>query len=253
MKQTYRVLLFILLCLMLAACSGSKAKPQKPAEQYFLKGEQYFEDGDYNKAIESWEQVRDAFYSPELSMLAEMKIAEAYYKSEQYEEAAIAFDDFLKQHPNNDRAPTILYRMGLSYYQQIVVPDRDQTSTHKALKSFEELVKRFPDDPHAQEARNKILRCKTRLAEHEVYVGRFYLRIDQYQQAINRLEGVLKSFPQYYYRDEAYFYLGQAYFKTSQPDNARAVYDKLFKEFPGSKFIERAQEIMDKNKLSSPS
>jgi outer membrane protein assembly factor BamD len=248
MKQLYSALLLILFCLTLAACS-SKPKPQKPAEQYFLEGEQYFDDGHYNKAIESWELVRDAFYSPELSMLAELKIAEAYYKSEQYEEAAIAFDDFLKQHPNNERAPIILYRMGLSYYQQILSPDRDQTSTHKALHSFEELVNRFPDDQQAPEARNMILRCKTRLAEHEVYVGRFYLRIDQYQQAINRLEGVLKSFPQYYYRDEAYFYLGQAYFKTAQLEKGRETYDKLFKEFPGSKFIDRAQRIRAENRL----
>ena len=247
MKQICKVLLLILFSLVLAACSSPKAKPEKPAQLHFMKGEEYFEDGNYNKAIESWEQVRDAFYSPELSMLAEMKIAEAYFKSEQYEQAAVAFDDFLQQHPNDYRTPTVLYRMGLSYYRQIMVPDRDQTSTEYALFSFEELVKRFPDDPQAQEARNLILRCKTRLAEHEVYVGRFYLRIDQYEQAINRLEGVLKNFPQYYYRDEAYLYLGQAYFKSSQPDKAKVTFAKLFKEFPGSKFVGRAQKILDEN------
>jgi len=109
------------------------------------------------------------------------------------------------------------------------------------------MVRRFPDDPQAQEARNLILRCKTRLAEHDVYVGRFYLRINQYQQAIDRLEGVLTSFPQYYYRDEAYFYLGQAYFKVSLPDKAKTTFNKLFQEYPGSKFIEKAQKILDRN------
>ncbi len=248
MKHIHRYLLLILCCLFLSACGHSKAKDQKSAETYFMEGEKYFEAEHYDKAIASWEHVRDAFYSPELSMLAEMKIAEAYYKSEQYEEAAVAFDDFLKQHPNDYRTATVLYRMGLSYYQQIVVPDRDQSSTQYALDSFEEMVRRFPNDPKAQEARNLILRCKTRLAEHEVYVGRFYLRIDQYQQAIDRLEGVLKSFPQYYYRDEAYFYLGQAYFKASQPDNAKTTFDKLFQEFPGSDYIEKAQKILEKNR-----
>ncbi len=244
MRQTCRFLLFILFFLILTACSSTKAKPQKPAEQYFVKGEKYFDDGNYNKAIESWEQVRDAFYSPELSMLAELKIAEAYFRSEQYAEAAAAYDDFLKQHPNNEHTPIILYRMGLSYYRQILAPDRDQTSTKKALQSFQKMVKRFPDHPKAQEARNLILRCRTRLAEHEVYVGRFYLRIDQYQQAINRLEGVLKSFPQYYYRDEAYFYLGQAYFKTFQFDKGKETFDKLFNEFPGSDFVDDAQKVL---------
>ena len=244
MKPIYRYLLLALFCLFLAACSNSKNKPQVTAEQNFMKGEAYYEGGHYNQAITAWEDVIDAYYSPELSMLAELKIAEAYYISKQYEEAAVAFDNFLNQHPNDFRAATILYRMGLSYYQQILVPDRDQSSTQFALYSFEELVKRFPDDPQAPEARNLILRCKTRLAEHEVYVGRFYLRIDQYQQAIDRLEGVLISFPRYYYRDEAYFYLGKAYFKTSQPDKAKNTFKKLFEEFPGSKYIEDAQTIL---------
>jgi len=249
MKHIHRYLFLILFCLCLSACGHSKAKKQKSAETYFLQGEKYYEGGHYDKAIASWEQVRDAFYSPELSMLAEMKIAEAYYKSKQYEEAAVAFDDFLTQHPNDYRTATVLYRMGLCYYKQILVPDRDQTSTQNALDSFEEMVRRFPDDPQAQEARNLILRCKTRLAEHEVYVGRFYLRIDQYQQAIDRLEGALKSFPQYYYRDEAYYYLGQAYFKVSQPDKAKSTFEKLFQEFPGSDFVEGAQKILAKNRF----
>lgn len=248
MKQIYRYLLLVLICLFLAACGGSKVKPQTSAEKYFQEGERYFESNLYEDAISSWEKVRDVFYSPELSMLAELKIAEAYYISKRYEEAAIAFDDFLKQHPSDFRAATILYRMGLSHYQQILSPDRDQTSTRNALHSFRELIRRFPGDPQAQEAGYLIQRCRTRLAEHEVYVGKFYLKRNQYKQAINRFEGILESFPDYYYRDEAYFYLGKAYFKELQPDKAKSIFNQLFDEFPGSDYVEDAQKIIEKEK-----
>ncbi|MDX2479334.1 MAG: outer membrane protein assembly factor BamD [Desulfuromusa sp.] len=242
MKQ---ILLPILLCLFLTAC-GPKIKPPESAEKYFQEGERYLADNLYEKAIESWEKVRDTFYSPELSMLAELKIAETYYRSKRYEEAAIAFDDFLKQHPNDFRAATILYRMGQSYYQQILSPDRDQTSTKKALHGFQQLVSRFPNDAQAQEAGDQIQRCKTRLSEHEVYVGKFYLKRGQYQQAIIRLEGIFKSFPDYYYRDEAYFYLGKAYLLTAQLDKAKNIFNQLFKEFPGSNYTEKAQSLLSK-------
>ena len=245
MKQIHKYLFPILICLLLAACGGSKAKPETSAEKYFKQGERYFESNLYEDAITSWEKVRDTFYSPELSMLAELKIAEAYYVSERYEEAAIAFSDFLKQHSNDFRAPTILYRMGLSYYQQILSPDRDQTSTRNALHSFQELTRRFPDDPQAQEAGYLSQRCRTRLAENEVYVGRFYFKRKQYQPAIERLERLLESFPDYYYRDEAYFYLGDAYLKTEQPDKANSIFSRLFVEFPGSDYVEDAQELLE--------
>ncbi|MDA3903981.1 MAG: outer membrane protein assembly factor BamD [Desulfuromusa sp.] len=247
MKQIYKYLIPALICLFLAACGGSKAKPETSAEKYFQEGERFFESNLYDDAIASWEKVRDTFYSPELSMLAELKIAEAYYISKRYEEAATAFNDFLTQHPSDFRAATILYRMGLSYYQQILTPDRDQTSTENALNAFQELIRRFPNDPQAQEAGYLIQRCKTRLAEHEVYVGKFYLKRKQYQPAINRLEGILESFPDYYYRDEAYFYLGKAYLETAQPDQAKSIFNQLFEEFPGSDYMEDAQKLLEKD------
>ncbi len=246
MKQKYKYLVPILICLFLSACGGTKVKPQTSAEKYFQEGEDYFESNLYDDAIASWEKVRDTFYSPELSMLAELKIAEAYYISKRYEEAAIAFQDFLKQHPNDFRAATILYRMGLSYYQQILSPDRDQTSTKNALHSFQELARRFPNDPQAQEAGDLVQRCRTRLAEHEVYVGKFYLKRKQYQPAIDRLEGILETFPDYYYRDEAYFYLGSAYLKINQQDKVKDIFNRLVEELPGSDYIEDAQELLEK-------
>ncbi len=246
MKQTYKYLLPVLICLFLASCGGSKVKPQNSAEKYFQEGERYFESDLYEDAIASWEKVRDTFYSPELNMLAELKIAEAYYITKRYDEAAIAFKDFLEQHPNDFRAATIRYRMGLSYYQQILSPDRDQTSTENALQSFRELIRQFPNDPQSQEAGYLAQRCRTRLAEHEVYVGRFYLKRKQYKPAIQRLEGILESFPEYYYRDEAYFYLGKAYLQTAQPEKAKSIFNQLFEEFPGSNYVEDAQKLLKK-------
>ncbi len=245
MRPTHKYLLLVIACLFLAACSGTKPTPKDTAEIYFKKGEEQFENNLYNDAIASWEKVRDTYYSPELSMLAELKIAETYYVSKRYEEAANAFSDFLNQHPNDFRTPSIYYRMGLSYYQQILSPDRDQANTKKALYSFQEFIKLFPNDGQSQEAKHLIQRCRTRLAEHEVYVGKYYLKRNQFQSAINRLEKILESFPDYYYRDEAYFYLGNAYIKTKQRDKAEAIFGKLTKEFPSSDYVEDAQELLD--------
>ncbi len=242
--MTHRFLPLLLVILLLAACSGKETIPRHSAEQYFQEGERFFEAKLYEDAIASWEKVRDTYYSPELNMLAELKIAEAYFYAERYEEAALAYADFLKQHPNDDRTPDIMYRLGISYYRQILSADRDQTSTENAKRVFEDLIQRFPDDKNAEEVGYLIQRCRNRLAEHEVYVGRFYLRTDKYSSAINRLETMLTSYPNYYYRDEAYYYLGRAYLKTGEKDKAKTAFNKLFEEFPGSDYIIEAQEIL---------
>ncbi len=244
--MTNRYLLLMLLTLLLAACSGSQSVPRHSAEQYFQEGERFFEAELYEDAIASWEKVRDTYYSPELNMLAELKIAEAYFYAERYEESALAYADFLLQHPNDDRTADIMYRLGTSYYRQILSADRDQTNTNNAKRVFEDLLKRFPKDQNAEEVGYLIQRCRNRLAEHEVYVGRFYLRTKRYQSSINRLETMLVNFPNYYYRDEAYLYLGQAYLEVGEIEKTKTVFNKLFKEFPGSEYIIKAQEILAK-------
>jgi len=242
--MSYRFLPILLLTLVLAACGGQKVVPRHSAEKYFQEGEKFFESNLYEDAIASWEKVRDTYYSPELNMLAELKIAEAYYQSERYEEAATAYSDYLKQHPNDSRIDDVLYRLGLSHYQQILTADRDQTSTKNALNVFTELLRRFPDYPLAEEAGYLIQRCKNRLAEHEVYVGRYYLKKDHFQAAINRLEKALQDFPNYYYRDEAYYYLGQAYLATEEKEKAKEIFNQLFEQFPGSEYLIEAQKIL---------
>ena len=242
MKYLLTLLLLVLLAL-LPAC-GSKVTPQNDAAKYFQEGERYFESNLYDNAIESWEKVLDTFYSPELSMLAELKIAEAYYVSERYAEAATAYQSFLDQHPADSRIPSVLYRLGLSYYQQILGADRDQTATENALSTFQELVRRFPDGPRTQEARQLIKRCRTRLAEHEVYVGAWYLKKEFYAAAIKRLEAVLTTYPDYYYQDETYYYLGKAYLETERLESARSMFRKLRDNYPGSDFRDDAEDLL---------
>jgi len=234
----------LLITIFLTACSSQKVVPHHSAEKFFQEGEKFYESKLYEDAIASWEKVRDTYYSPELNMLAELKIAEAYYRSERYEEASTAYGDFLKQHPNDARLNDVLYRLGLSNYQQILSADRDQTSTLNALKVFEELLRRFPDYPQAEEAGYLIQRCRNRLAEHEVYVGQFYLKKENYQAAIKRLEKALENYPNYYYRDEAYYHLGQAYLKTGAKDKAKETFNQLFEQFPGSEYLIEAQKVL---------
>lgn len=242
-----RLLFSAALLLLAAACAPSKVPPAPSAEHYLQEGESYFEKGLYQDAIASWEKVRETFYSPELNVLAEMKIAEAHFLAGDYVEAAAAYEDFLKQHPDHERTPQILYQLGMSYYNQVLSPDRDQTATHSALATFESLLKRFPEDPSKEEVEVLAARCRNLLAEHELYVGRFYLRAGKYQAAINRLQGIFTLYPSYDSRDKAYFYLGQAYFENGDKQLAIDAFNTLSREFPSSEYISKAREIVEKD------
>ena len=243
----FRLLLLFSIFAVMVGCGTKNPATHPTAEQYFQEGEDYFENGHYENAISSWEKVRDSYYSPELNTLAEFKIAETYYLSERYPEAATAFADFVRQHPTDSRLETAVYRLGLSHFNQMLSADRDQTDTESALQVFQDYRKRYPEGPHLAETMELIQQCRERLAEHEVYVGWFYLHEKHYLASINRLERALANYPKFSNRDEALFYLCQGYAMTGDKEKAKEYFNTLSHQYPGSKFIDKAQAILTRN------
>lgn len=234
--------------LFIAACAPTTVvPPAKQAGVYFEEGEDFFEKGLYQDAIASWEKVRDSYYSPELNILAELKIAEAHFLAQQYIEAAAAYEAFLKAHPEHQRVPDALMQLGLCYINMMGDADQDQTATRQALLAFETLKNRFPKDRRQEEVHVYIDRCLNSLAAHEVAIGQFYLVKQEYNAAIKRFEGVFKNYPNYYDRDAAYFYLGQAYLGIGDKVKASDAFNSLYNGYPHSAYILSAQKFIDKN------
>lgn len=242
-----KLLLVIIALLLLNACSTGRVPPPKSADVYYQEGENFFAKGRYEEAIASWEKVRDSYQSAEMNTLAELKIAEAYFEGEQYVEAAAAYEEFLRQHPNHEQTAATLFNLGTAYHRQILSADRDQTATRQALKTFENLLRKFPDDGRSTESREMIATLRDHLAAHELYVGRFYVRTEKPQAAIARLRGLLEDYPNHTGRDESYFLLGQAYLQQGERELAAANFNALYETFPDSRFIAKARKLLDKH------
>ena len=236
---------FIIILLVVSGCSRSKVPPTRSAGHYFKQGERLFEKGLYEDAVASWEKVRDSYYSPELNILAELKIAEAYYQSEQYVEAAAAYELFMKNHPDNDKSELALYYLGLSYFKQVLPANRDQTAAHNTIVTFRNLLKLYPQTGYRDDVENYILFCRHRLAMHEVVVGRFYVRTEKPDAAIGRLEAVLSDYPEFRNHEQLHYLLGLAYLQKNDREKAVESFNRLYSDYPDSKYIPKAKKSLD--------
>jgi outer membrane protein assembly factor BamD len=191
-----RIIALILISLFVfSGCAWFQSKEEETALELVSNGMDQFNNEDYQDSIESFEKLRDWYPFSKYVILAELKIADAYYHIKNYEEAVAAYEAFENLHPRNEAIPYVIFQIGLCYYERIDTVDRDQTPAKNALDTFNRLKKQFPEDVYAHRAEEHIKNCIKSLAGHEFYVGLFYYKNKHYKAALSRFKSVLSNFP----------------------------------------------------------
>lgn len=179
---------------LLAGCAWFHQERVRSPEELASQGMEEFDGKDYSDAIKTFTALKERYPYSRYAILAELKLADAYFHDERYPEAISAYEDFARLHPKNEATPYVLYQIGECHYRQLLTIDRDQTATHQAILAFERLLRSHPSSPYEENAVKKIRSCRQRLVDHEVYVGRFYYKSEQYRAALGRFEGVLHGY-----------------------------------------------------------
>ena len=195
-------LLALVLVVAFSGCSTvkswwSKPKPDQPPEVLAEKGIKNLQKKNYDDAIDSFEMLRDRYPYSDQALLAQLKVADAYFFKKKYEEANQAYREFKKLHPTNKAVPYCIFREGQSFYRQRSTIDRDQTYTQKAIEEFKRLKQKYPDSEYITKADYYLARCRQDLAEHEFYVAEFYYQTKRYQAAIDRYQALTQDYPDF--------------------------------------------------------
>lgn len=188
----------LLLALMLPGCAWFKSdepRMEKSAQTLATEGAADYRNGDYRDAIRAFTTLRDWYPFSKYAILAELKIADAHFRLEEYEEAAIAYREFENLHPSNEAIPHVIYRQGMCWFHRIPSVDKDQTPSSKALVEFQRLTERFPGTPQSRRAHKRIQHCLNQLAGHEAYVAEYYFKKKQYKAALKRYEQLFAVYP----------------------------------------------------------
>jgi tetratricopeptide (TPR) repeat protein len=86
-------------------------------------------------------------------------------------------------------------------------------------------------------------------AKHNLDVARYYLtKRKAYQGALDRLQEILQTYPEFSKVDEVVYLAGEADLKLGKTDDASKMYQKLIKESPDSDLVKKARERLDELK-----
>ena len=241
MKKT----IFILLLALFAGCA--KEPPFDPVEA-FKDAEEKMQKFKYEEARKAYQEIQEK--APDRSYDADimLRIADTYYGEEKYSEALVEYQAFINFHPVHRDASYAQYQIGMCSIQEFTTIDRDPSVTRAALKEFQALLVKFPGNPYEDEAKKYIATCKERLAEYELYVGRFYYKKGSYPAAIGRLEKLLKDYPGSAVEPDTLYYCGLSHQEQGNKAQAISAFETLAAKYP-----ERAKEANNLiGKLKAP-
>ena len=193
-----------------------------------------FDTADYEGAVARFQDVIDNYPYSDEAVLSELRIADSYFSQRRWDEALSYYQEFSELHPEHAKVPYSIFRAALCHARQSRDSNRDQSATKEALAALDQLILRWPTAPEIAEAEALWRQLRTKLGRHEVTIGDFYLRRDEYQSAANRYRSVLNEFPGLGLDAEALYKLGVCYSYMNREDEAQSIFEVILNNYPGS-------------------
>jgi outer membrane protein assembly factor BamD len=247
-----RYALGLTLAVLLPACASSDLDLEKlssPSDEVvWAAAQEAVENRDWASARQYFRRIIDAFPQSQYQARSRIGLADTYKEqggAGNYILAVSAYREFLTLYPSAPEAAYAQYQSAEAYFKQINSPDRDQTATVQALDEFQRLLDVYPNSEYVEVARERIQECRQTLARSAFDVGYFYQRSRKaWRAAIGRYEQVLRDYPDYEKLDDVLFRLGEALAASLRFKEALPVLSRLKEEYPESRWISKADEIL---------
>ncbi|MGH8460221.1 MAG: outer membrane protein assembly factor BamD [Stenotrophobium sp.] len=214
----------IVLTLLAAACSSTPDKdyippenPLNPNDQQiqarllrlkedvlYKAAHQSLENADFGTAIKRYDDVTTRYPFSEYATQSELERIYAYYRNYQPDEALVAADHFLRDHPRHPAAAYVQYLKGLVNSDRVEGLDNilnldttkeDVSYSRSAFDDFSVLVQKYPGSIYTGDARQRMIYLRNRIAEHELHIVRFYMKRRAYIAAAKRAEDIVTQYP----------------------------------------------------------
>jgi len=193
----------------LAGCSGTSEKdiqkvPDKSAQALFADARESLDSGLYQKAIQILSAIDSRFPYGPISHQIQLDLIYAYYKSGNAAQGLALTDRFLRLNPAHANVDYVYYMRALiniateeNLFQDLAGidrSDRDPTAARDAFNDLKVILEKYPDSKYAADARQRMIAIKSRLANYELAVARYYVKREAYISAANRGKYIVEYF-----------------------------------------------------------
>jgi outer membrane protein assembly factor BamD len=246
---------FFVLMILGTSCKFQTLLKSTDNELKYTKAKEYYENHDYAKAMELFEQLIPIFRGTDRGEEINYLFAYSNYYLKDYIMAGHYFRRFTESFPISTYTPECAFMTAYCYYLDAPKPSLDQETTRKALSEFELFVSRYPISDKIAECNKLIDELRYRLEKKSYQNAILYYDLGQFKAAVVSLKSSLKEFPDSKFREDILFYTlkssylyanGSIYTKVKERLNDAAKdYRTFARSYPTSKYSKEAGRIYE--------
>jgi outer membrane protein assembly factor BamD len=256
----------------LAGVSACSKQEPKTALSYTADAKRAYDEAMEEFNAHNWiesqtlmQEVKRKFSYSRYAKLAELRIADADFEQEKYSDAIRGYRQFIHDHRSDEEEVAYARsKIAEAEYAQIpesillpVPEERDQASVLDTYKELRGYLHDYPTSKQSPRIRELLEHVTARLVRHELYVARFYLRRDNYEAAVSRIQYALRNYgggiegpngevtPGSGLEPEALLLLGETYLKMHKWTEARQAFATIALRFPKSPLIVQARGYLE--------
>jgi outer membrane protein assembly factor BamD len=238
---------------LFAACASNPPEFEEvaPADELYQQGLEHlegreilwlFDTADYEDAIETFQAIIDNYPYSDFAVLAELRIADAYFDDGKYEEALSYYRDFADLHPQHEKVPYTVFRAALCHERRMRSAERDQTATREALVYLDRLLSKYPHSEYAAESEELWRSLRTQLADNVRRIADYYMRHGEYESAAERYRSLLNDYPGLGLDAQALYKLAVCYAAMNRGAEAEQIFLAIVQNFQDTEFAEEARD-----------
>ena len=249
------IFLFIYI-IFIVSCSKDKSKVDQvlleqdvEAEMIlaYKEGMKQLEKGDALYASRKFDEAEILFPQSIWAAKASLMSAYALYSQNYYDDAIFNLERHIKNYPKDKDLVYAHYLIAICYFEQLYDERKDLKPLVKAREKFEHILKKYPNTDYAIDAKWKMGLIVDQMAAKEMYIGRYYMKMEKWIAAINRFKFVVKYYDTTVYIEEALHRLVEIYYKIGLVEDAKKIAATLGYNYGSGEWYKNSYRIFNKS------
>ena len=164
-----------------------------------------------------------------------------------YDEALNNLDRFLKTYRANENVIYAEYLKAIIYFEQMSDEKKDIKPLLDAKQQINFFINKYPDTDYSIDLKFKKDLVENQLAAKELFVAKYYISVQKWIPAINRLKIILKQYDKTVFIEEALHRLVEINFHIGLENEARKYANILGYNYNSSEWFKQSYKILNKD------